>query len=244
MQEELFRLPRSSYDELVKIIQAYASLNKEVSLDQVAQIAAVDPTVISGNNAFLSALGIVQGGKKKSITSVGKALSLALQHELPGEIKQQWRAVSTSNSFLQKILSAVRIRKGMDNATLQAHIAYSAGQKKNPLTSTGAATVISVLKVAELVYEDSDKILASEQPWTTIKLDEPSGNTSTRDVEKAHAIESSIAVPVQQPVGFPIQIQIQVTCKPEELDIVADKLKKLLAQIGASEPTPSNTPQS
>jgi hypothetical protein len=244
MQEESLRLPRSSYEELVKIIQAYASLNKEVSLSEVAQIAAVDATVVSGNNAFLSALGIVQGGKKKSITPTGKSLSLALQHELPGEIRQQWRAIATANSFLQKILSAVRIRKGMDISTLQAHIAYSAGQAKNPLTSTGAATVINILKAAELVYEDNDKVLATEQTKEPRKPEEGTQLETAAEMEGGFSIESGILTASTRVFSVPVQIQIQITCKPEELDSLGDKLRKLLSDLGQQTSTPFDKSQS
>ena len=238
MQEETFRLPRSSYEELIKIIQAYASLAKEVSLDEVAQIAAVDTTVVSGNNAFLAALGIIQGGKKKSITPVGKELSLAIQHDLLPEVSRQWRAISTANSFMQKILSAVRIRKGMDTPTLQAHIAYSAGQPKNALTSTGAATVINILKIAELVREDNDRVLPSDLAREQPKTPQRAPSSTPLPGDDKLIFQTSLDLPGSPPVAVPVQIQLQISCRPEDLDAMGEKLRKLLSDLhGATSST-------
>ena len=55
MAEE-FPLPSSSYKELIKIIRAYGRIGTEASLSDVAKLAAMNETSISGNNKFLVAL--------------------------------------------------------------------------------------------------------------------------------------------------------------------------------------------
>ncbi len=132
MPDERFRLPGSSYGELVKVIRAYGTLSGAASLDEVSKLAAMHPTQISRNNGFLVAMGILEGGKNKVITSKGQDLARALDHEMPDEIRNHWRRVVLEDEFLNKMLSAVKIRKGMEASTLQAHIAYSAGQPKKP----------------------------------------------------------------------------------------------------------------
>jgi hypothetical protein len=65
-EEAAFRLPKSSYDELVKIVQAYGNAGQEaVNLDDVARVSAMDKTIISRNNAFLVSAGIIEGPEKR-----------------------------------------------------------------------------------------------------------------------------------------------------------------------------------
>jgi hypothetical protein len=124
MADQGFPLPGSSYKELIKIIQGYAQVDKEAVPSDVARVIAVHETIVSGNNRFLVAIGVVQGGKKKTMTSVGHELALALQHGMEEQISATWRTIVDSTDFLQKIVAAVRIRKGMDESSLQTHVAY------------------------------------------------------------------------------------------------------------------------
>ncbi len=65
MAEETFRLPKSSYDEIVKIVRAYSNSGQSANLDEVAKAAAMDKTIISRNNAFLISVGIHRGRQSK-----------------------------------------------------------------------------------------------------------------------------------------------------------------------------------
>ncbi len=98
MAEETFRLPKSSYDELVKIIQAYGNSGPAANLDEVAQTSAMDKTIISRNNAFLISVGIIEGGKAKGITEKGKSLAQALHYEVLEDIATRWLAYSAGET--------------------------------------------------------------------------------------------------------------------------------------------------
>src|SRR5579863_788733 len=117
-----FPLPISSHRELVKIIQAYGRVGTEASLADVAQLAVMNETRVSANNGFLVSIGVIQGTKKKAITPLGADLARALEHEdsLPEEAANKWRAVVEVNDFLQKVIAAVRIRKSMDESSLES----------------------------------------------------------------------------------------------------------------------------
>ena len=143
MAVEKLKLPRSSYAELARIIMGYAQHSGPATLDQISQVTGVERTVVSSNNAFLSAVGLIQGGKAKEATDPGRALASALEHgdQLPGEVARAWQCVVNASDFLAKAVAAVRIRKGMDEATLRAHIAYSAGEPKKGGAMTGAGAV-------------------------------------------------------------------------------------------------------
>ncbi len=102
MPDERFKLPRSSYEELCKIIRAYGRVPKPASLDEVNALAGVGTTVVSANNLFLASVGVIEGGKAKAPTPKGKELASALEHEIPDEIQRQWSRVVQENVFLSK----------------------------------------------------------------------------------------------------------------------------------------------
>src|SRR5260370_32328787 len=156
-----FPLPVSSYKELVKIIQAYGRVGTEASLADIAHLAVMNETKISGNNGFLVSIGVIQGGKKKTVTPLGAELAHALEHEesLPEKAASKWKAVVDSNDFLQKVIAAVRIRKSMDESSLESHVAYSAGQPRTPAVATGARAVIDILEAPGLLKEEGGTLV-------------------------------------------------------------------------------------
>lgn len=234
MNEEAFRLPQSSYGELVKIIKGYSATNGECSPDDVQRLTGIHSTNISRNNAFLAGIGIITGGKKKITTEKGKSLGMALEHDMPEEIMSHWREIVQGNDFLEKLLTAVRIRKGMDHGTLQSHIAYSAGQPKTPQTMAGAAAVIDILRAANCLKEEDGKLVSVG--------DESSSRTEQIESSKLTSHGALTAVVSPQVVSSPfsltatgtpisIQVQIQVQCTPDDLETLALKLQKLISEI-------------
>jgi hypothetical protein len=158
--EQKFRLPRSSYEQVTRIIQAYENFPDGARLDEVAKVAVAEPEIISRNNGFLQDVGVIGGGNKKALTEPGRRLARALEYDQEEDVKQTWRAIISDTDFLRSVLSAVRIRRGMDASTLQTHIAYSAALPKNPRVMTGAACVIEILQVADLLRDEDGRLIA------------------------------------------------------------------------------------
>lgn len=73
---ETFKLPASSLEEIIKIIQAYANEKEGIllSLDDITQSTGIPRTVVSGNNGFLVQIGLITEGNKKSATDIGLSL--------------------------------------------------------------------------------------------------------------------------------------------------------------------------
>ena len=86
MANDTFKLPGSSYDELCRIIQGYKK-DRPSSLDDVSKYTAMNTSVISRNNGFLTSAGIIEGGAKKTLTDIGDRLSRALINNYTDEIK-------------------------------------------------------------------------------------------------------------------------------------------------------------
>lgn len=235
MADEKFRLPRSSYDQLARIIQAYQHFSAEATLDDVAGIAGIQRTIVSANNGFLADATIVAGGNKKTLTDRGRVLARALQYEHPEEIRRIWQEIIDDTDFLRGVLSAVRIRRGMEPVNLQSHIAYSAGLTKSKGVMTGAVCVIDILTTAGLLREEEGKLV------TTSSEDRPPRNVTAvtqtgAAISGAGTSRVSVigrAAPSSE-IAFsraPVQIQIQVQCKASELDELAPKLRAFLNDV-------------
>lgn len=241
-----FPLPASSYKELIKIIQGYGRIGTEASLTDVAKLTAIGETVVSGNNRFLIAVGVIKAGKKKTITPVGLDLANALEHNMAEEAAVKWRAIVESTDFLQNVVAAVRIRKGMDGSSLESHVAYSAGQPKTPAVATGARTVIDILRAAGLLKEEGGNLVAAT----------PEPPSIPETIQQSLSISETAPTPGRLHVGsYPlgtrlggVQLTIDVTvqCTPNDLADLGGQLRKLLQDLERPERNPetktSSTP--
>jgi len=238
MAERGFPLPGSSYREVTRMIQGYGTVGDNAVPGDVARVISSHETAISRNSKFLLAIGVIQGGKKKSITALGAQLAHALQHDMNDEIVTKWREVVEATDFLQKVLAAVRIRKGMDESSLQSHVAYSAGQPKTPGVMTGAGTIVEILKAAELLREEGGNLVAVAAE-ATARDDEqpPSANPIQKKFKQVFRVPQVTTALGE--VGLTIDVRIQ--CTADDLDVLGPKLKNLIKQLGESEENDDST---
>jgi hypothetical protein len=238
-----FPLPSSSYKELIKIVQGYGRIGTDASLADVAKLTAIPETGVSGNNRFLVAIGVIQGGKRKAITPLGKELANALQHEIAEEMAGKWRAIIDGTDFLQKVVGAVRIRKGMDESSLESHIAYSAGQPKTPAVATGARAVVEILLAAGLLKEDGGSLIAATQDLPTIpETVQQSFSISerTQPVNLFNFKHQSDSVATANLGGVQLTIEVTVQCSPHDLETLGSKLRKVIQDFNKPEPPTPN----
>lgn len=228
MAEDGVKLPGSSFDEVAKVIQGYADIGKAVPLDDVSRRIGMHPTVISRNNGFLVFVGILEGGKNKAITPVGKTLANALSHNIEAEVQRILQTLVDDNDFLRNIVSSVRIRKGMDESSLRAHIAYSAGLSKSQSTMTGTGTVLEVLRRAGVLLEQDGKFV-SATPISAAPS--PSESTPIDSLSEQPIYQQAIVRPLVRSSGVTVQIEVRIDCKPADLGDLGERLKKLLDDI-------------
>lgn len=116
---ETFKLPCSSYEELIKLFQAYANTKEgtALSLDEITQATGVPRTIVSKNNGFMVQVGLITEGNKKAATETGRALGRAYTSKITDEVERIWKEIIAEVDFLNRMLSAVRIRNGMDRSS-------------------------------------------------------------------------------------------------------------------------------
>lgn len=227
MPQKKFKVPRSSYEELTKIIKAYGQLTEPSSLVDVSQLAALNRTVVSANNAFLVETNIIEGGNRKGVTKEGKALAQALMHEIPDEIQNAWRSIIESTEFLNKMLLAARIRRGMEVNNFVSHIAFSSGEQKSKPVLTGARTVVDIIRASGLVREKDDRII----PVTEVVLEQGSEEETT-EIPRPSPITRQIHS-TRLESGVSISVQLRIDAKPDELDDLGQRIRKLVEEISA-----------
>lgn len=238
MSSEKFKLPSSSYEELTKIIKAYGHFSAPAELSEVSKLTGMDTTVISRNVGFLLELAILEPGQKKAVTSAGKNLAQALEHEMPNEIRNNWRDIVSETEFLNKLITSIKIRNGMDEGTLQSHIAFSAGQPKKPAVMTGARTVMDILRASELIREQDGKIILTkiedEIESVKAKSTEPDSPQPTRPLGFVASQQVSRVMAEQSFPGNPqikININVTVDCSTADLDTLGEKLNRIIKDV-------------
>lgn len=220
--DDTFKLPRSSLDEVFKIVQGYSTIEGPASLGDVAKKTGIHRTSISGNVGFLLSLGIIEGGKSKVPTEAGRQLGRALMHNVEDEVVGILGGLVAENEFLKSVLAAVRIRKGMDESSLRAHIAYSAGRSKTGSTTVGTGTVIDLLKRSGHLESEDGKLVVSTRPARS--FDSEPAALDKREHSVRHA-ESPTPDPT---LPFAISIKIELRCEPADLDDLGTKLRKVV----------------
>jgi hypothetical protein len=231
MAEREFRLPGSSYEELVNIIVAYGTRDEAARPGDVGKLDAVHQSSVSRNNGFLTEIGVLQGESKKLITRRGRALALALARKDRVEIRRNWRAIVATNEFLQNVVAAVKLREGMLYPTVQAYIAHAAGQPRNKPVMAGAGAIVEILKSAGLLREEAGELVA----------------TFNEDLEPEDFVMEDGSLPEAGEVAEPtvsveagedpaVKIHLHIQCTADEIDDLAPRLKALLREL--SDPWP------
>jgi hypothetical protein len=234
MPEEQLRLPRSSYEELAKIITAYGQRDEPTDLTEISKIVGINRTVISGNARFLTGVEILEPGQRKKVTPKGRGLAHALEHQVREEIQKHWRLVIGESEFLSRLVKSIRIRGGMDEATLVSHIAYSAGEKKTRAVMTGARTVVDILRAADLIGESDGKItlLADVGPPPDVEGPGELGAGGTAPDRTAAAKEVALGVGRSRAVvAVQVSIELHVNCNADELEGLGEKMGRVVEAI-------------
>jgi len=228
---EKVKLPRSSYEEIKKIIIAYGSLGKPATLYDISHSTGMNRTVISANNAFLTLVEIIEGGNKKTVTSKGARLARALEHEIEEEMHASMLIIINENDFLTKMLQAVKIRKGMDISQLENHIAFSSGEPKTSQVMTGARAVVDILLASGQLRQDGDRLIINNNDYyenspetITPKNDIASDNETVYETK-------ALSISKKGKSGVNLNIELSITATPNELEGLGKKIKSIFDDL-------------
>ncbi|QOJ03662.1 MAG: hypothetical protein HRU71_09255 [Planctomycetia bacterium] len=149
-----FALPTSGSEVVSKILHAYALCgDKPASLDDVAAKAGMNKTLLSANHGFLVGLGLVSGGRSKSLTDEGRALAIAIGHGLDQDEAAAWRKVLRTAPATRSVLEMIRVQKSVPSDALGGKIAQSLGEPNSSATKTGTKCLIEILTRSGMLRE-------------------------------------------------------------------------------------------
>jgi len=212
---------------------AYGTRDEASNPGDVGKLASVHQSSVSRSNAFLTAIGVLQGETRKLVTRRGRSLARALARRDRAEIRDRWREIISTSEFLQNVVSAVKLREGMLHGTLQAYVAHSAGQPRNKPVMAGAGAIIEILKAADLLEEEAGELTATFD-------DEPGGMTGGDDREPSSPNGLSVSLEgssnAESGLEPTINIHLHVRCSADEIEDLAPRLKALLRELSERGP--------
>lgn len=244
MAETGFRLPGSSYEELANIIMAYGTRDEASNPGDVSKLDSVHRSSVTRTNGFLVEIGVLRGEREKLVTKRGRGLALALERRDEAEVRSGWRQIVSTSEFLQNVVSAVKLREGMEYSTTQAYIAHAAGQPRNKPVMIGSSTVVEILKTAGLLREDGAGQLSAT--YAEEKPESPENGKNSEAVELPPADEDFLDSPdlsiqtdeaanpgptASRAANPTLNIHLHVRCDADELDDVAPRLKGLIRDL-------------
>lgn len=158
---DVYKLPGSSYEEIVKIIRAYSLTYRNgvaVTLAELSQSSGIDKTVISRNNAFLTQIKLITEGNKKMPTEICLKLGRAYQMKIAEQVIEIWNDIIHNDDFLNRMISTVQVKGEIMKSDFVNHIVFSSGNNSNSSIRAGASAVIEILKLTKLIDEQEGKI--------------------------------------------------------------------------------------
>jgi len=223
MNEKEIKLPRSSFEEIKKILIGYAHLGgKDIPIERVAKLLGVNKSIVSGNNGFLMSVGLLEGGKTKSLTPVGTKLARAFQHHREEDAKKYLQEVIQNSEFLSSLVSTLRIKGGMTEDDFVQHVLYVADLNPTKSNKTGARTIIDLLKDSGFVKEQegylvvgSGEISTKQSEGIAESKEEDLGELPGEALESKEVKENSkgkrhYRVVVSRGPSITINIQLQI----------------------------------
>ncbi len=157
-----FSIPGTGYDVLRRTLQAYILTGgNEVSGPEVAKRAGIAREEVSRNSKFLTAVGVIEGVKKKSLTDSGRNLALAISHDDQGSIQTAWRTIISESRHLTGVLDMIQVQGGIVKADLPTKIAAHFKLPGGAGKKTGLHTMVDILVDAGVVALQGDKYVVA-----------------------------------------------------------------------------------
>lgn len=180
---EVYKLPGSSYEEIVKIIRAYSSSKNgtPLSLGDLAQLSGMDKTIISRNNGFLMQTKIITEGAKKAATETGLNLGRAYALGINEQIVLIWNEIVKNDDFLNRMISTIQIKGEMSKQDFVNHIVFSSSNNNTNGARAGAAAIIEILKLTQLIEEKDGLIVAGRGDLTNGSMSKASLSQNETD---------------------------------------------------------------
>jgi hypothetical protein len=235
---ETFPLPRSGTKLLRLILIGYlhegGNDRKPASPTAVGGTVGLDSTVVSRNNAFLAAVGLIEAGEHRQwrLTEAGVEIARAYEYEAQEEVEERLNELLRANEFVRRVAAFVGGRGGVDQDVVVSHMARLAGVRKTSEFLTGARALLELMLMAGLVESDGEVIrVASAREGQATGAQGPRAAVKpSRGAPRNRPYGGGVTVGLGPPGAENIVVNLNVTVQAS--DIATDaKAKALAARI-------------
>ena len=152
-------MPGSSWDVIKKVIRAYHAVADEQhpTGESVANVAGFPRQVVSTNNNFLRALGILQPDQFK-LTEIGTRFALGMTMNSGPMTKEALQEAAQNAEPIRSILNILRARGSMKMPAFKVESMMRFGLKENSWQLPYIKTILDFLEDAQLVAVKEDTI--------------------------------------------------------------------------------------
>ena len=228
-------VPPGSIEDLEMIMAAYARSDSPSTRDDVARFSNVSADTVSRCTKFLEGVGLIEGGRNKKPTALGKSMGLAVTHSQADEVVRFWRKAIQNSSFLTDLLTYVRLQGGKESDDLANQVLYQGQISNNQYSRRGARTVVDLLVKSGFLEEQDGKLQMASDP---VRETPPAQEAEERS--KPNSVESATPAPTTTPVmrvaqaspqvGATIAINIELQLPETSDPVVYDNLFRSLRQ--------------
>jgi hypothetical protein len=226
-------MPMASWTVLKRIVRAYGTVGEEetATVEQVANRAGMQRTIVSSNNNFLRDIGVLLPAENK-LTVLGLRLARCLALENEDMIAEALQEIIRSSPALNQFISLVRARGTVKTDVLRGEVLVAAEvADSDKMMSLRAKSVLDMLHESRLIELNEDVVRVGS---TATKQPELTPSAPPNEPLKAAALASPNAAlgQAQMPRGIPLPLgptrlaylQLPDNWEPKELS----KLIKLL----------------
>ncbi|CCG57824.1 hypothetical protein WESB_2362 [Brachyspira pilosicoli WesB] len=169
-----FKLPASSYEQLIKIISVYAISNKYLTTAEVSDKINAYKGNIDKNIPFLTIIGILEkdpeNKNKYKITNIGNSLYRAIDGNLDDFVSEHWRTIIIKNDFLNELSKDLEINKRYYRQRLIDYIIYKADAKVHGFSKAGASAIIDIIIKSNIAIEKDGNIIVFNPEFSKAKI--------------------------------------------------------------------------
>ena len=234
-------VPPGSIEDLEMIMAAYARSDNPSTRDEIARFSNVSADTVSRCTKFLESVGLIEGGRNKKPTAVGKSMGMAVTHSHGDEVVRFWRKAIQNSSFLTDLLTYVRLQGGKEAEDLAGQVLYQGQISNNQYSRRGARTVVDLLVKSGYLEEKDGKLQMASDPVreappaqeaevTSPKAAEPTAPADAAEPTAPAPPPSVRVVQASNSVGATIAINIELQLPETSDPVVYDNLFRSLRQ--------------
>jgi hypothetical protein len=227
--------PSGSWKILTKIIRAWYTAENgggEWTQKTVARLAAMQPSRVSVNKAFLQDIGIVQA-EGISLTEAGESLGFGLYNDNPRLAQQALQKIVRENSILKQLLDIIRGRGTVDRENFEDEVLLLTKQGKDdaPGFTIGVRVLEDILVESGLVEESNDAFRPTKAEFRD-ELPTPKKEEEYRQNESKKVGLRQIPIPVSASIIW--YIDVSENPEPGEIEKFIE-MQKLI--FGVTKPS-------